>query len=278
MDNFSIRASALVGYSDCPRRGIARLYQDIIEARGYRFNKVKPSIGALVGTSVHSYIERYYKSRLEGVEFLSPIDQIMSELETQLADGVEWDDTTSNKDTAKLQIERMAREYVGAVGQYLEPLATEVELEAQIQPGWVLTGHIDLVCKGAHGVAIRDTKTGKTSRLYHAQLGGYSLLYRSAHPVLNVDSIWVDFICRLPKKRAQTEAVISQYSVEHCERMAFSVIKRIISDFENFIKTGDHESFLCNPMSLMCNSNYCIAYNTNFCPITMPLPEMQGKI
>ena len=279
----SIRASMLPAYNDCPRRAAARQFKKEIQGAGYKLRVQLPSIGAAVGTAVHKYIENYFVAKMQDLELANPIDEVMSLFEDEIKTGVIWDDTTTSIDTAKMQIERMARVYIEGVGKDLTPLATEVAVEAEINDKWQLTGHIDLVCKGENGVVIRDWKTGAIVRSHHAQLGAYSLLWRSRDVVtglapdepqtsnlkpIHVEGVAIDFIKRIPKRRGQEEAICTIYDVGLCERTAYATVFRIIGEFDKFMETGDYESFPANPMSMLCTEKYCECFGSDFCPIT----------
>jgi hypothetical protein len=289
----------LPAYNDCPRRAAARQFKKEIQGAGYKLRVQLPSIGAAVGTAVHKYIENYFVAKMQDLELANPIDEVMSLFEDEIKTGVIWDDTTTSIDTAKMQIERMATVYIEGVGKDLMPLATEVAVEAEItsQPPhnpsnlegnkWQLTGHIDLVCKGENGVVIRDWKTGAVVRSHHAQLGAYSLLWRSRDAdaeffkhtdttdltdlhgfFSHVEGVAIDFIKRIPKRRGQEEAICTMYDVGLCERTAYATVFRIIGEFDKFMETGDYESFPANPMSMLCTEKYCECFGSDFCPIT----------
>ena len=143
----TIRASMLSSYNDCPRRAVARQYKKEIEKHGYALNNYIASIGAAVGTATHKYVENYYIARLQEMEFKNPIDEVMVSLENEINTGVLWDDTTTNKDVAKMQIERMSTAHIEAIGKHINPIATEIALTSDFDKNWRITGHIDLLCK-----------------------------------------------------------------------------------------------------------------------------------
>ncbi|MCL1826436.1 MAG: PD-(D/E)XK nuclease family protein [Candidatus Cloacimonetes bacterium] len=265
----SIRASSLPAYNDCPRRAIARLFRNDIENAGYKLRDIKPNIGAILGTSTHFYIEKYFQARIDKIEFQNPIDEVMSNLQDNIKEGVETDDTTPNIDVAKMQIERMAKAYIEGIGKFIEPVAVELNVSAEINDEWQVTGHIDLVCQGKTGVYIRDLKTGAVVRSHHAQLGAYSLLYRSEYPDIKVEGIAIDFVKRIPKTRSQETPKTTEYDVHLSEQTAYATINRIIRNFADFQKdTKNVNAFAENPMSLLCSERFCPAFSTAFCPIT----------
>lgn len=270
----NIRASMLPAYNDCPRRAAARQWRRAIEEAGFQLREERPSIGAAVGTATHAVVEDYFRARMDAQEFdiKQSVDKAMEALLVETASGCIWDDTTSNTDTARYQIDRMSHIYILEVGAYLTPLAVEISAAASLGDDWRLTGRIDLVAAyGAGQVSINDLKTGAISRSHHAQLGAYSLLYRTCPPTglpALVGEARIDFIKRTPRTRTQNGAVITPYPVALCERTAMATINRCKRDMSEFQKSGNPEAFAENPMSMLCNATYCIAHCTDFCPIT----------
>jgi len=263
----------LPAYNDCPRRAIARQFRRDIEKEGYKLNDELPSIGASVGTATHKVIENYFKSKIEERNFVvfEAVENSIIEMQENIKNGCLWDDTTPSVDTARLQVYNMSKAYIEAVGKYIKPLAVEVSLEAIIDDEWKITGHIDLVSEGFEGINLHDLKTGALVRSYHSQVGGYSLLYRSVYSDAKISNLVIDFVKRVGKSKTQEIPVSTNYDVKLCERVAYSTIMRIIFDIANFEKTKDPFCLAENPMSMLCNKSYCIAYNTDFCPITKNL-------
>jgi hypothetical protein len=276
MSTLKIRASMLPAYNDCARRAAARQWRRIIEAAGFQLRETLPSIGAAVGTATHAVAEDYLRAKLDGTEaefqFSQAVDSAMATLQEETSAGCEWDDSTPRLDVAKEQITRMARILIHERAANIKPLFVEYAADADIDDGFTLTGRIDLVAEhSATGVALVDWKTGAVSRSHHAQLGAYSLLYRTVTPdglPSAVERASIEFVKRTPRTRPQDSVVETVYPVALCEQTAWSTIHRIKRDMSDFTKTGNPDAFAENPMSMMCSATYCPAHGTEFCPIT----------
>ena len=265
-----IRASMLPASNDCMRRAMANQYAKELAKYGYKLRHTLNNIGATIGTATHSVIEKYFASKIYQTEYneKNSLDEVINTLQDNIKNGILWDDTTSNIDTAIYQIKRMATAYIESVGKHIIPIETEIRLEVDYND-WIISGQIDLVAQHEQGgIHLHDLKTGTTYRSHHAQLGAYSLLYRSVNTDAYVKSATIDYVERLPKSRAQKEPIITNYDVALCERVAEATIDRIIENFNKFEATGNINSFPENPMSMLCNEKYCPAFNTDFCPIT----------
>ena len=264
----------LPAYNDCPRRAAARQFRSVIEKAGYSLKAELPNIGAAVGTATHAVVEAYFNSR-KNLEFFVLENSMQTAIQTlvkETSKGCVWDDSTPSAETAERQILRMANIYIEELGRNLKPVATELRITADLEDGWELSGQIDLIAQDIDGkLWLRDLKTGVISRSHHAQLGAYSLLYRSAPPEdlpPNLEGAAIDFVKRTPKTKPQESVKVTEYDIELCERTAWAAIQRIKRDFTAFMEKYDPESFPDNPMSMLCNKTYCIAHGTDFCPIT----------
>ena len=267
-ETLRIRSSMLPGYPDCPRRAAAKSFRKVITAAGYELRELRPSVGAAVGTAVHKALELPMRAKLETGELgrlEDGIDAAMAEFDKETAPGCEWDDTTGNRDAAQHQIIRMARAWYHGPGQQVQPLAIEVELQADAGNGFLLTGHADLVTVDGW---VRDWKTGALVRPYFHQLGAYGLLVRSCGILPGVAGLGIDFIKRTPKTKPQDQPLFQPYPVAPCQRAAWSVIQRVKQDVGNFRESGDAEVFPANCMSMMCSPLYCPAHGTDFCELT----------
>jgi len=272
--NLRIRASMLPAYNDCPRRAAARQFRREIEKAGYALNSELPSIGAAVGTATHAMVEAYFNSRilLENYSEENSAMKALQALKEETSKGCIWDDSTPSIETAEKQIRRMANVYIEEHGKNLKPVATEIRITASIDEGWELSGQIDLLAEDENGnLWLRDLKTGAVSRSHHAQLGAYSLLFRTSPPdnlPAKLKGAAIDFVKRTPKTRPQDSIKITEYDVSLCEKTAWATIQRVVRDMQNFQDSRDPYSFPENPMSMLCNKTYCIAHGTDFCPIT----------
>lgn len=269
----NIRASMLPSYPDCPRRSVAKQFRKKFEKLGYVFRELPPSVGAATGTATHKGAEMLLRAKHANkvITLDEAVAPALAGFAEEIAPGAIWDDTTPNPNTANQQIQRQVAAYLHGPMKHIMPLtvngepAVELELRATIAPGWDLTGHIDVVDDTAW---IRDTKTGALIRPYHAQLGGYSLLVRSARILEAVKGCCIDFIQRVGKTKPQPPCQTVAYPVPACERNAMGIINRIIADMRQFDQEQNPQVFLANQMSMMCSDKYCPAFGTDFCELT----------
>lgn len=267
-NDIRIRSSMLPAYPDCARRSAAKVFRKIIQQAGFELRQTRPSVGAAVGTAVHKALELPLRAKIDTGKLgrlEDGIDAAIAGFDDETAPGCEWDDTTANRDAAQQQIIRMAKSWYHGPGQDVEPLAIEVELQADAGDGFILTGHADLVTADGW---VRDWKTGALVRPYYHQLGAYGMLVRSCDILPKVRGLGIDFIKRCPKTKPQEPPQFQAYPVEPCERAAWSVIQRVKRDVLEFQESGDPEAFACNPMSMMCTPRYCPAHGTDFCELT----------
>lgn len=262
----------LSAYFDCARRAAAKQFRQEIEAAGFKLRDTLPSVGATFGTSAHSAAEFLFKHKMQTYSDASPsqaLDVAMQRFGEETAEGVEWDDTTPSQNTAEFQLRRV----VAAVADFSKrvvPQAVELELRADAGDGFELTGHIDLFT--VEGV-VRDLKTGALHRPYQSQLGAYSLLARSGG--LDVQAVAIDWIARTPKTKPQPPVQTESYPLLTCEQAAYATIQRIKRDYQQFRSSGDPWAFPANPMTMMCQAQYCPAHGTPFC--TMHLKDKEPK-
>jgi hypothetical protein len=267
----NIRCSVLPSYTDCARRAAAKTFGYMLKKAGFDLPKLPPPVGAAAGTSTHKAAEVFHRAETDGqvMSVKDAVENAMVEFDKETSKGCVWDTTTPNRTTAQIQIERMTKAYLGSEAAKISTLifngkpAIELALEANLGDDLLLTGHIDRITIEN---IIRDLKTGALLRPYYHQLGGYSLLSRSNKILVNGATI--DFVKRTPKTKPQAAAIEQIYPVAPCERAAMSVINRIKADLNTFKKTGNPESFPCNPMSMMCTEKYCPAFGTDFCELT----------
>lgn len=261
----TIRCSMLPSYADCPRRAAAKQFRRDIEAAGFELRETQPSVGAAAGTAVHAVAASVLQHKIDTGELgkLDPaLDEAMVGFDEETGSGCEWDDTTKNRNDAQRQILRMSRAYYHGVAVSVDPLFVELPVEATVGDGWRVTGHIDLVTRGGW---VRDLKTGAVKRPYVHQLGGYSLLVRSAKVLPQVAGLGIDFIKRGRLSGTQSEPERMSYPVAVAEAEAWAMIGRIQEDVDRFVESGDPLVFLGNPCSMMCSDRYCPAWGTRFC-------------
>lgn len=259
-----VRASSLTEWPDCERRWAARHVADMIKAAGYDLRTVPSTIGAKVGTALHSGAAHMLRHKMEHGELsLEPeaIEVGIESLKAGLREGggVLWDATTENIDTAEKQTARMVRAYQHFIAPQLRPTAVEHEMKARFNPRIVVTGHLD----EAEDSEVNDTKSGVMRRPNHPQYGCYSMLRRAGgHPVSRFNEHYVP---RNSLKQPQKTPEIHAYPVGTCEQAAHAVLGRIDDAVQAFQKSGDNWAFLANPASMLCGNKYCPAFQTSWC-------------
>lgn len=266
-DPVIIRASALSGYPDCPRRGAARLFWREIEAAGFKLRRTLRGIGAAIGTANHKSASTTLEEKAQSGK-LPPLsiamDVAVSALHDELGEGeIRFDNSTYNARQAEAQTIAMSSGYHRIVAPQVEPIAAiEQRFEAEVEPGIILSGQPDVV---AHEPGrIRDLKTGaRRPRSNAPQLGAYALLARTHG--YNIESAAIDFVQRVAIDRPQPDPITRPVPVGSAETAAASIIKHISNDIKTFrhgdaerrILPGDAWSFLANPSSFLCSEKYC---------------------
>lgn len=256
-----IRASGLPQWSDCPRRHAARSFSEDVRAQGYDLRTIPPSIGASIGTGTHAAVEFYLTEKLEFREAKrADLEaRAVEAIDSDIADGVVWDDTTTSADTAHKQAIRQAISIIQVFGERLQPLAIEERLEASLGDGFMLSGTIDI----REHLAIDDVKTGTVQRANQAQYGGYGLLGEAnGHAIGRLTEIYVK---RVGMSKSQPDPTWTDYPVAESKTAAWEIAQRIKGDLTAFRNGGDAWAFMPNPNSMMCSPDYCPAFGTNFC-------------
>lgn len=276
MTNIFVRASALSGWADCPRRGAANLIPGEIKAAGYVLRELPQNIGAVVGTAVHRAAQVMLDEKIRtGV--LAP-DTVASDagiesLHEGLKLGSRMDRETPDGRVAEIQVLRMQRSYRGEVATYINPIRVESQFEAEVSPGLIMTGRADVIAQEPGQVD--DLKSGKRLSSHAPQVGAYSLLAKSHG--LDIQSAGIDFIQRVgvgvdrstKLPRQQPPAVRMKIRLEHAEVAAVSIISHIASAIRIFrqgsvelnMRPGEPWAFPSNPSSLLCGEKYCPAHS-----------------
>jgi hypothetical protein len=278
-----IRASALTGYPDCPRRAAARLFRKEIEAAGYRLRSPPRGVGAAVGTAVHN-AARLVLDDLAHRGELPPVARAVDVGCTTLTDElgrreILYDTVTINRTEAFHQVAAMTGAYHRVIAPQVRPILVEEKLEADIAPGLVLSGTPDVVCREPG--AIRDLKSGARANpgTHAPQIGSYALLARTRG--LEIERGAIDYIRRVPSGKPQPDPVSKSVPIAAAETAATNIIRHIEGDLRTFregdparrILPGDAWSFMANPASILCSPKYCSAFGTEFCREGDPAKE-----
>lgn len=274
-DEVVIRASALSGYPDCPRRGAARLFWREIAGAGFELRRTARGIGAVIGTAVHRAAELTLREKATSGR-LPPLtlaeDAAFDGVRNGLRDGDEviFDTTSPTRLAAETQAIGMAGAYRRIIAPDVEPVLIEEPLEAEIGPGLVLAGRPDLVAREPG--KIRDLKTTTRPGGSHApQIGAYSLLARSHG--LDIEAAAIDEARRVPIGKPQPDPTSRTVPIAAAETAATNIIRHITADLDVFrhgdparhIERGDPWAFVANPNSMLCAAKYCPAWGTEFC-------------
>lgn len=256
-----VRCSALSSYADCCRRGAAKLYRNIVLDAGYKVREERQNIGAATGTATHAGGEYYLRCKMNGIipNSLDAEQRSLEALSTEIQNGVIWDDTSPNINTAQKQVLRQVKAYNNFIVPEVTPVDVEEYYEFPLNDRIVLTGHIDVRTIAG----IRDTKTGVQSRANNPQYGGYSLLARTAGH--DVKTITEDYVPRVDIRKSQPKPIAREFDPANCEMAAYRIAQRMADDIQRFEESGDPWEFLPNPMSMLCSEKFCPAHNTTFC-------------
>ncbi len=264
-----IRSSSLPYYPDCPRKWAYRsLPRDILEGLGFKMQPYVPYVPAIMGTGTHSGVALANNRKIEGIVLPNPIDDIyqvaIESFRDRIHDGVVWDKTTNNMNTAETQIQRVLKAYYFEVlPNIIDPISVELSLKARIDDDFLLSGHMDISC----AKSIHDFKNGARDPLAASQMGGYGIL-RVANGLGKPEELVIDHIPRTSIKKTQTAPQKIKYDVNVCINEAKAIYKHIIRDVNDFLNSGNPSSFLTNNHSVLCSKKYCGAYGTKWCEIT----------
>lgn len=264
MQQTIIRASTLSGYADCPRRTAAKVFKREVEDAGYALRDTPANIGAVVGTSMHAgaAASLNHKMRFGGIGSAADAQQIALETfsEEMKKEETIWDKTTPDNNTAQQQILSLLGALRATILPVITPLEVEKRLRATVSENIVLSGQVDVNVEDG----ITDWKSGTTRRSNGPQYGAYLLLARSNN-MPNAHKATEYYVPRVSPKKEQPAPEVHAYNQVTAEQSAVSVLKHIERDLLDFRATGDRNTFLSNPSSVLCSDKYCPAWGSNFC-------------
>ena len=221
------------------------------------------NIGAANGTAVHAAAANALTTKKDTGELGKVDDAIevgVESLRTQAGElEIAWDKTTPEMSVAQQQVIRQTRLYHDKVAPEIKPIAVEEHLKAEIEDGFVLSGHVDVT----EEFDLHDLKTGKNQRANQAQYGAYALLRRSHGGKAN--HLIEDYIRRVSVRSVQPDPEHVIYDGARAERQAMATVKKIVTDVKLFRETKDPWSFVANPNSFLCGDRWCPAFGTKFC-------------
>lgn len=271
------RCSALPDYTDCNRRGAARMFAPMLFTLGYQLKPTRTNAGAIVGSGVHAGGAAMLEEKAKTGE-LPPQsvveDAAITELRCRAEEGVDYDNLTLNLLDAEKQVVRMTKVYRLQVAPQVNPLLVEKRFEANVPftvQQIILSGQLDVLAREPG--RLRDSKTGRKLGIYRSQLGGYSMLSKSQPDMLQVNDCVIDFIPRVPVRAEQPPAQTFRQDLVGCESAAIAVLRLIDMQLTLFregdplrgIEPGDPHAFPANPSSRLCSDKFCPAYATEWC-------------
>lgn len=258
----------LPSWSECARRTAAKNYRKLVEEQGFQLRRLKPTVGAAVGTAVHHAAAAVMRGWRDGTPEPDGFDGALQSFRDEVAPGAEWDDTTPNRQAAEQQIASLTGAYLNAAEHMAAPVLVEESMRASAGEGWELTGTLDLLDEEGR---VDDLKTGALARPYFQQVGGYVLLARANKRT--VREAGITFIKRVRVGKPQPPAVRTTFDLDVATRSAWAVIEDVRRSVERFAEKGDPYELRANPMSLMCSERYCPAWGTEFCRVHLAKGE-----
>lgn len=267
-----IRSSSLADYSDCARRGAARIFRKEIVAAGFELRELPMGVAPAIGNAVHKAAEVTFEERARSGE-LPPVslatDCAVAEIDEAMKKGVEFDGprgATLNANAAQQQTVSMTRAYHRVVAPRIEPVLVEERLMAEVSPGLILSGQPDIVAREPNTVHDLKTSAKRLPGNHNLQLGAYAILSRSHG--YDITGASIEHIQRVRPDKPQPDPIEQRAPVQIAEAAAVNVVRHIDDDLRVFrhgdgprhLKPGDPASFLSNPRSFVCHERYCPAY------------------
>ena len=134
-----------------------------IKGLGWELRDLPQNIGAANGTAVHAAAANALTTKKDTGELGQVDDAIevgVESLKKQAGEvEIAWDQTTPEMSVAQQQVIRQTRLYHDKVAPGIKPLAVEEALRAEIEDGFVLSGHVDVT----EEFDLHDLKTGEES-------------------------------------------------------------------------------------------------------------------
>jgi len=262
-----IRASQTSGWNDCPRRGASRSYKDMIEEAGFEINKYTDMVrfvSSTLGTACHTGASFSLLKKMAGekVSLQDMTDVALEDFNDAKEYGLTYDTVTGRPSEAEKQIEKICKAYYHFLLPIIKPISVEETMEAEMQDGTLISAHADVI----ETISVRDLKTGKSPTDYHAQLGVYSILAKASGLCVPTALI-VDWIPRTAVSKQLEEPKSFVFNVDVCEEEAKHTMKSIVSQVNNFKKTGSPSAFPANTNSILCSEKFCPAFATDFCKL-----------
>lgn len=266
-----IRASGLSRLVDCPRRWVADTAPEVAEMHGAELNK-EPSRGvaSIIGSAVHAGMAEFAKTSSHSGSADASRKFFKNEDLTDIP-SEDWPKDSPDSIKALKQVERLLDAALSATSDWWhgrEERRFTSKLKAKVagRP-LALTGRPDLITEDG---VIADIKTaGRVPSGGHtahwAQVGAYDLLVRQAEK-LDIKEGRVVTLPRHTLKRMQDPARVDHLDARLARKEAERAIGYGITILQEYAEKEELPP--ANPSSVLCSQKYCVAYATDFCPIT----------
>jgi hypothetical protein len=150
MSLYTIRASALPGWNDCPRRQSISMFWKIITAAGFKFERRENHVGAAIGTGVHAGAAHALREKRDG-RALIPIKDVVeigiTAYRKEIAEGVIYDAASPHPNACEKQVENLSRAFLFGVFPDIDALELEAEmlcdLDSEFSPYRKNEGHFE---------------------------------------------------------------------------------------------------------------------------------------
>lgn len=236
-----IRPSSLTAWADCARRAAANLFRREIQDAGYDLKSTVHNVAASVGTATHagaaSILEEKMAGRLGAGTITAAEHTALESFAVAMGEGLAFDATSPNRNTAERQIVRMTRCFHQHLTPVIDPISVEERLEVDAGDGFVVSGQSDNVTMEPGRV--RDLKTGVISRTHAAQLGAYAIIQHTHGR--EVGGAMVDFIKRVALAKDQPPPVTTDYRLGDIVPVAMNRIQRIkreVAEWRHRLEVG----------------------------------------
>lgn len=256
---------------DCMRRAAANSYGKMISDAGFKLNEKRTGIYMMLGSGVHEANRSMLKNKIETGSLGNVEDAIevgINEYHTKIneAEDILYDNITINQKYGEYQLKQLTKMYYNDIAprmEFPEGADPDSHLELYIESyidNFLISGHVDVITK----YSICDTKSGKTIRPYHSQLGGYAILFKTktGKPP---KYLLTHYLPRIHPDKIYPGTKINRYDVEFSMTEAWYLINQVMRDINNFQACWNPATFQANPQSMLCNKKYCRAYQTKFC-------------
>lgn len=188
------------------------------------------------------------------------MDEAMKEAESKFKGDLIWDKVTTSKADALRQVKSIVTAFQRRILPSLKPLHVEKTLQAQVAPGVLIQGTLDLIEEDG---SITDHKTGRPAH-FGLQLTAYRQLAK-ANGYPEAPKLQALRIQRVHPDKPQPEPELKQ--VTPVPREFDGAVKRVVTALNTLEATRDPQSLAANPMSNICTEFDCPAWGGDYCDL-----------